>query len=380
MARRPAPVRVLLPEAMKAQVTRRLFLGGALGAGASFALAACAPGTTGGGGGGNGLNVYTWGEYDDPAVLKSFTSEFGPSITLDSYGSNQEMIAKISAAAGTSGYDITVPTHQYIAQMAELDLLEELDHSLLPNMKNIQASFLDQDFDPGNVFSVPKAWGSTGFAYDTTVIQRDLESWADFWDAAQKEASGSFSLAEDPNEIAYAFYLANGIDMNTEDEADIEAFRQFVTTAIAPHIQAFESYPSDAVAAGSRTLVHGWNGDLRQGIINNEDQERYRWVTPTEGLPTFIDNWCIVKGSKNVESAHEFINYVLDPEISLRELEYIGYNTAVEGIEEMAADTVRADIIFFNEEETASQQFSLLTTAEEAHVAVYDELRAAAGQ
>lgn len=374
------PVRILLPEAMTGPLSRRLFLGGTLGVSASLGLAACAPGTSGGGGGGGGLNIYTWGEYDDPAVLQAFTDQGGPAITVDSYGSNQEMIAKLSAANGTSGYDITVPTHPYIAQMAELNLLEELDKSLLPNFTNLQAAFVDQAFDPGNVFSVPKAWGSTGFAYDTTVISRELTSWADFWDATQNEASGSTSLTEDPNEIAYSYYLANGIDINTEAEGDIAAYREFILTNIAAHIQTFESYPSGAIAQSERVLVQGWNGDLRQGIINNADTERYRWVAPAEGMATFIDNWCIVRGSANVAAAHDFINYVLDPQVSLAELEYIGYNTAIEGIEALAADTVRADMIFFTPEETARQFFSALTTAEEAHVAIFNELRAAAGQ
>ncbi|PSL36946.1 spermidine/putrescine transport system substrate-binding protein [Labedella gwakjiensis] len=375
------PVRVLLPEAMAKGLSRRIFLGGALGLGVSATLAAC---STGGGGGSSsgGLNIYTWGEYDDPDVLKAFTADNGAAITIDSYGSNQEMISKLVTASGTSGYDLCVPTHQYIPQMAASNLLEELDHSKLPNMENLDPAYIDQEFDPGNKYSVPKDWGSTGFVYDTTIITRELTSWADFWDAAQNEASGKLSLLEDPGEIAYAYFLWKGIDPNTTDEGHLEEYRVFITETIAPHVQAFESYPSGTIAQNGRTLAHAWNGDARQGILNNADRERYRYVTPSEGGNLWQDNWAIVKGAPNADAAHEFINYVLDPEVSLQELVYIGYNTAVTGIEEMAADAgvEMPELIFFTDEQVDKLVFAQLTDAEQTIVSIYDELTAAAGQ
>lgn len=381
------PVRVLLPETMASAfskgLSRRALLGGALGLGVTATLAACSTGGGGGGGGSaNGLNIYTWGEYDDPAVLKDFTSEFGPSITIDSYGSNQEMISKLVTASGTSGYDLCVPTHQYIPQMAASNLLEELDHSKLPNMKNLDPAYIDQEFDPGNKYSVPKDWGSTGYVYDTTVITRELTTWADFWDAAQNEASGKLSLLEDPGEIAYAYFLANGIDPNTTDEGHLEDYRVFITETIASHVQAFESYPSGTIAQNGRVLAHAWNGDARQGILNNEDPARYKYVTPAEGGNLWQDNWAIVKGAPNADAAHEFINYVLDPEVSLQELVYIGYHTAVQGIEEAAteAGVEMPELIFFTPEQVDKLVFAKLTDAEQTIVSIYDELTAAAGQ
>lgn len=379
------PVRVLLPESManafSAGLSRRVFLGGALGLGVSATLAAC---STGGGSGGSasGLNIYTWGEYDAPEVLKDFTSEFGPSITIDSYGSNQEMISKLVTASGTSGYDLCVPTHQYIPQMAASDLLEELDHSKLPNMEFLDPAYIDQAFDPGNKYSVPKDFGTTGYVYDTTVITRELTSWADFFDAAQNEASGKMSLLEDPGEIAYAYFLANGIDPNTTDEGHLEDYRVFITESIAQHVQAFESYPSGTIAQNGRVLAHAWNGDGRQGILENADPTRYKYVTPTEGGNLWQDNWAIVKGAPNAEAAHEFINYVLDPEVSLQELLYIGYNTGVTGIEEMAAEAgvEMPELIFFTPEQVEKFVFAELTDAEQTIVSIYDELTAAAGQ
>lgn len=370
--------RVLLPGIMSRELSRRALIGGAIGVGITAALAAC---SSPGGSAASGLNLYTWGEYDDPDVLKTFTSDGGATITVDSYGSNQEMISKLVAANGTSGYDLCVPTHQFIPQMAASGLLLELDHSKLPNMKNLDPAYIDQEFDPGNTYSVPKDWGSTGFIYDTTAITRPLETWVDFWDAAQNEASGSFSLLEDPGEIAYSYFLANGIDPNTTDEGDLEAYREFITKTIAPHVQAFESYPSGTVAQNGRILAQAWNGDGRQGILNNPDPSRYRYVTPTEGGNLWQDNWAIVKGAPNADAAHEFINYILDAKVSLTELEYIGYHTAVKDIEETAraAGVELPELIFFTPEQVDKLVYAQLTDAEETLVSIYDELTAAAG-
>ena len=94
--------------------------------------------------------------------------------------------------------------------MATGGLLTELDHSKLPNMKNLTPKVVNTSFDPGNKYSVCKDWGSTGYVYDTTVVKRDLKSWADFLDCAQKEASGSMSLLEDQGEVAFTYFWANG--------------------------------------------------------------------------------------------------------------------------------------------------------------------------
>ena len=376
-------VRLLLPASMTGHVSRRLFLGGLLGAGATAALAACSTGSGSGGSGGAGeLNIYTWGEYDDPDVLSAFTAEAGPKITIDSYGSNQEMIAKLVAAAGTSGYDICLPTHQYIPQMAASDLLEELDLDKIPNFSNVDPAYIDQAFDPGNRYSVPKAWGSTGYAYDTTAVQRELTSWADFWEVAQNEASGSLSLLEDPNEIAYAYFFANGIDPRTTDEGHLEEYRKFVVEKIAPHVQTFESYPGASISGNARVLAQAFNGDARAGILENEDPTRWRYVTPSEGGNLWQDNWVIVKGAPNVDAAHEFINYVLDPEVSLKELLYIGYHTGLKDIEQAAVDAGAElpELIFFTPEQTEKLVFAELNEAEQVYVDIYDELTASAGQ
>ncbi|WP_213815713.1 PotD/PotF family extracellular solute-binding protein [Glaciihabitans sp. dw_435] len=376
----PQNIRILLPEALKNSLSRRTVLGGAAAVGIAAFLAACAsPG--GGGSAGGALNIYTWGEYDDPKVLSAYTKSKGPTITLDSYGSNAEMISKLSAAKGTTGYDICVPTHSSVKQMATAGLLTELDLTKLPNMKNLNAGVVDTPFDPGNKYSVCKDWGSTGYVYDTTVIKRELTSWADFLDAAQNEASGSFSLLEDQGEVAFTYFYANGIDPNTTNKADVEAYRKFVLAKIAPHVQTFESSTNASISTSARALIHCWNGDARLGLLTNKEPDRYKWVWPTEGANLWQDNWAIVKGAPHEDAAYQFINYVLDPTVSLKELTYVGYNTGIEGIEAAAtaAGVERTDLIFISDEIMSKLVYSQMTSMDGTIISIYDELKAAAG-
>ena len=194
------PVRILAnaqaAPRVRAELTRRSFLA-TLGAfAATGALAACAGPARQTRAGVDGepiedkLLMYTWGEYDDPEVLDEFRQEFNVNFIVDSYGSNEELISKLVGSRGTSGYDIVVPTGGYIGAMAEHGLIQPLDHSLIPNLKNVQPELMNQPWDPDNTYSVVKTWGTTGFVYDTTKISRELKDWNDFFDCAMNEASG----------------------------------------------------------------------------------------------------------------------------------------------------------------------------------------------
>ncbi|WP_156460838.1 extracellular solute-binding protein, partial [Sphingomonas sp. Leaf339] len=132
----------------------------------------------------------------------------------------------------------------------------------------------------------------------------------------------------------------------------------------------------------ARTLMHAWNGDARLGILSNPDPERYRFVWPSEGANLWQDNWAIVEGAENEDAAYAFIDYVLDPEASLKELTYIGYNTGVEGIEEAAtaAGVERPDLIFIDDERMSKLVYSQMTTATQDVIAIFDEIKAKAGQ
>ena len=382
-------VRLLTTRATASQITRRRFLLAAMAAGIAPGLLACGDSETSASGGGSSaggmddqLNMYTWGEYDDPAVLEGFTSEVGPRLQIDTYGSNEEMIAKLVAAKGTSGYDLIVPTGTFLPQMVANDLVEELDLSRIPNFKNVQSEFTDQAWDPGNQHSICKDWGTTGYVYDTTVIERDLTSWADFLDAAQNEAAGRTTVLDDPKEVLGIALFAEGVDVNTTDEAELDRGEQMLIEQLAPNVTAFESFVGGgAMGEGTNVLLQAWNGDARQGILAEGDSGRWQWVVPSEGSNIWMDNWVIVKGAEHQEAAYAFIDYVLQPDVSLAELAYHGYHTGVKDIEPAAkeAGLERLDMVFFDEAQLGRLVAMVPNEAQERVVAILGSLKAAAG-
>lgn len=371
------------------ELNRRRFLSFAAAAGATGFLAACSTGGTQaapvatGGPLESKLSMYTWGDYDAPDVLEAFTSELGPKITLSSFNSNEEMISKLVAAKGTSGFDIVVPTGTFIPQMVENGLLQKLNHDLIPNLEHMDAAFVGRAWDPENDYSICKAWGTTGFVYDKTVITRELKDWNDFLDAAQNEASGKTSLLDDPAELTGLYFWANGIDWNTTDPAELDAAEDYLVNALAPHVSAFDSYPGGAaIPQATHALLQAWNGDARIGILESGDPDRWQWVLGSPDTEIWMDNWAIPTGAPNPEAAHAFINYVLDPENSLAELDYIGYHTGVAGIEEaaQAAELPMLDLVFFTPEQIETMNEGAVTEAQARIVEIWNATKAAAGE
>ena len=387
MARKQDTTRILVPRTTASRLaqslSRRRFLGLAAGtaAGAAF-LAACGSsddeGSGGGGGGGGSINLYTWAEYDDPDVISGWGN-----VTTDIYDSNEEAIQKLAASKGSSGYDVVVPTGSFIPQMVQNGLLEELDLDRIPNFENIDPLYASQPFDPGNKYSVPKDWGSTGWIYDNTVLTTPIETWQDLIDAAMGPASGNMSMLDAPAYQTGVYFWANGIDWNTENEDDLDKAEDFMVNEFATHIKAFDSYPGINLTQGNYALSQVWNGDARAGLLAVEDAgddpSKYTWGLGAPQTELWMDNWTIVKGANNLDAAYDFINYILEPENSAKELEYHGYHTAVKGIEEQMADTKYPEIIFFSPEQVKTMSTQEINSAQDRQVDIYNKVKAAAG-
>ncbi|MDL9978551.1 polyamine ABC transporter substrate-binding protein [Microbacterium sp. ASV49] len=371
------------------ELTRRGFLVGAGAAGLATLLAACTPGGSGlpnpaasGGKLEGSLSMYSWGDYDSPDVLKAYQKKFGQKLTVSSFGSNEEMVAKLVAARGTSGYDIVVPTGSFIAPMAEHKLLQKLDHALIPNLAHMDPEFLGRSWDPHNDYSICKAWGTTGFIYDTTKIHRELKTWSDFVDAAQKEASGSTSVLDDPAELTGIYFWGHGIDWNTTNKKELDDAETYLLKQLAPHVATFDSNPGGSgVPQSTQALFQIWNGDARQGILNSKQPEKWKWVLGSPATELWMDNWALAANAPHPEAAHAFLNFCLTPENQLSNVDYIGYHTGAKDIEKSAQDAQMPllDMVFFTPEQLGTMHDGKLTSAQDRLVEIYDKMKAVAG-
>ena len=328
-------------------VGRRAVLAGLAG-GVALGLAGCRDGsatatataTTAGRAPAAPLQLLSWEDYDAPENLTSFDG--APWVQVEAYASNEEMVTKLLDPGRRGTYDVIVPTDTFVADLAGAGLLLPLDRSKLKNFANLDPAYLGRDFDPENRFSVPKNSGTTGFVYDTTVIRRELTSWADFLDAAQHEASGRTSLLDDPVEIGGAVLAARGVDPNSTDMRELAALRPYLVDVLGPHVAAFETNVGTGAIAQSRyALSQCYNGDARLGLLESPDPGKWRFVYPTPTANVWMDNWCILAEAAQPDVAHAFIDHMLGREASAAEVQYHGYDTCLRGVR---ADVERAGL------------------------------------
>ena len=395
MSEQHEPIKILAPpqaaERISQRFSRRRFMAGAAGAAAlgSGLLSACgdsgSESDTSAAPAGeveDALNMFTWGEYNSPAVIKDFEKQESLDFSLDSYDSNEQLIAKLTNAQGTSGYDIIVPTGPFIPALVENDLVQELDLSRLKNFGNLEEQYKNQEWDPDNKHSICKDWGTTGYAYDTTKIDVEMSTWQDFLDVAMNQASGNVSVLASPDNAVGLWLWANDINWMTEDTAQLDQCEDFLVNEMAPHIKAFVSYPGGGdMQNGNFALVHVWNGDARQGILGSDDPNQWKWVFPGPRTEIWMDNYCIPTGAPHPNAAYAWMDYLLQPEVSLKELEYIGYNTGVKDIEPLAKDggVERLDMIFFSPEQVATMEPGILNSAQDRRVEIFQKFKSAAG-
>lgn len=276
------------------------------------------------------LYFYNWSDYIDPAILDQFKAEYGVEVVVDTYDSNEDMLAKVRA--GNSGYDIVVPSDYAVQIMVAEGLAAPIDKSLLTNLVHIDPNLLDQYFDKGNVYSVPYMYGITGIAYNTKFFPNGIDSWAAIFEPDQiAQFAGKFSMLDDARETPGAALRYIGQSLNSADPAALERVKEILLTQ-KQYLAAYNSSDVNRkLASEEYVMAHSWSGTAMQARNGLGDEfsgnPNIAFVIPKEGGMIWMDNLAILKDSPNAYTAHVFINFLMRPEIAAQNAEYVGYLT-----------------------------------------------------
>ena len=273
------------------------------------------------------LKIFTWSEYmDEENMPKDFEAATGIKVHLDMYESNEEMMAKLQAG-GLGQYDLIIPSDYIMPSLINLGLLTPLDHSKIPNLKNLGHKFQSATFDPGNKYSVGWQWGTVGLMYNKAKLKEsDVTSWAILFDPDKK--IGPFYLVDSVREMLGIALSYLGYDFNSANPKELkEASDLLIATKKRAACLGFRGGVGgkNDVVSGVADAAIVYNGDAIQSV--SQDPEKFGFTVPKEGSEIWLDSMCIPAKAPNVEAAHKWINWVLDPKVGAALSNYNQYAT-----------------------------------------------------
>jgi spermidine/putrescine transport system substrate-binding protein len=274
------------------------------------------------------LSVYHWFEYMPQELVDKFTAETGIEVTIDTYDSNEAMLASLKA--GRMGqYDVAVPGDYMVEIMAGEGLLDSFEPAELPNFANIQDQWVDVPFDPGRRHSIPYQWGSTAFSVNRDVYTGDINS-TDIIFNPPEELRGRINVLDSQGEVLALASLHMGIPQCTSDRDQLRALNDMLLEAKA-HWASFGSDTAKDV------LV---SGDAAAGMIYNgfsakarEEGANVEYAYPRQGYIAWMDNVVLLRDAPNRDAALKFMNFLLEPENAAAVTNYAQYTAGVEGVE-----------------------------------------------
>jgi spermidine/putrescine transport system substrate-binding protein len=279
----------------------------ALGLGASGAQAA------------ERLNLYNWTVYIDPAVIEDFQKETGIQVTLDNYGTNEEMLAKLQA--GASGYDIVFPSVFMQDIMTRLGLLKSAELKTLKGYGNLDQSFFIAETDKNHDFCLPYNAGTTGLMYNKALTKDyDVASWQIVFDPPPA-LRGKIAMLDDVRETIGAALVYNGFSFNSTDPKELAKARDTIAKAKPYWAAMLTDGIGDKVINGDFAVAHWWSGSAAQSVSTKPDAVAY--AIPKEGANGFQEDMCLLSKAKNVGPARKFMEYMMRPEVAAKNTNWL---------------------------------------------------------
>ena len=317
------------------------------------------------------LQLFNWGNYTSPEMLAKFEAETGIKVTVTDYDSNDAALAKIEA--GGHGFDLVVPTHQYVQIFVEKGLIVPLDLAKIPNHGNIAPEWMNVDWDPARAYTIPWQWGTTGIAVDTAIYKGDINT-SDIFLNVPPELAGKINVVPEMNDIVNLAVMWAGGEPCSEDKEVLKKARDALLAA-KPNWIAMDYGATEKMSGGDWAASVNWNGSTMRVRLA---LPTVAYGYPKEGYPVWMDSVALLKDAQNVEEAYKFLNFITLPENAGMISAFARYANGIAGSEAfMPEDMKTAPEVVIPEEHRAAGVFipTCSVASQEYMTAIWTELQ-----
>ncbi len=315
------------------------------------------------------VNVYNWSDYIDQSIIEDFTKETGIKVVYDVFDSNEILETKL--LAGGSGYDVVVPTSNFLVRQIEAGVYQKLDKSKLPNIVNMWDVVTSRvaKYDPDNAYSINWMWGTVGLGYNEKKVQEALgvdkiDSWDVFFNPEKlsKLADCGVYVLDSPSDIVPITLKYLGLDPESRSPEDFAKVEETLLK-IRPYIRKFHSSEYiNALANGDICLAVGWSGDVFQARDRAAEADQgvvVDYVVPKEGTEMWFDQMAIPADAPHVAEAHEFLNFIMKPEEAAKATNYVFFPNGNKASQQFIDKEIIDDKAIYPDEETLAKLFTV---------------------
>ncbi|HYE50285.1 MAG TPA: polyamine ABC transporter substrate-binding protein [Azospirillaceae bacterium] len=312
------------------------------------------------------VNIYNWTDYIGETTLQDFQKATGIAPKYDVYTDLETLEAKL--LTGNSGYDVVVPTAEpTLRKLIQAKAVQKLDKSKIPNLKNLDPQLMARvaESDPGNAHGAIYQWGTVGIGYNADKVKAALgtdkiDSWKQVFDPANaaKLASCGIVMLDSPTDILPSMFHYLGLNVNSENAEDLKKV-EAALLAIRPHVKTFVPSVIDPLAGGDACVAIGYSGDVFQAQAKAAEGTKIEYSVPKEGAQLWFDVMAIPAGAPNVEAAHAYINYILEPKVMAGITNFVSYANAVPGSLEFVNEEIKTNPEIYPPKELAEKLFTV---------------------
>jgi len=267
---------------------------------------------------GKKLFVYNWAYYIPNEVIEEFQKTTGITVIYDVYSSNEEMYAKLKA--GATGYDVVFPSDDIIPLMIQEEMLEKLDHSLIPNLQNVDKNIIEKaHYDKGLQYTVPYVLGATGIAVNKKYVKNYPKDFSIF---ERSDLKGKMSLLDEMKEVLGSALLMLNYPMNSVHPEELAKAKALVLK-YKKNILKFdaESY-GKGFATGEYWVSQGYAENIMEELDDNMKND-VEFFIPQKGCQMYVDSITILKSAPNKENAYKFINFIHKPQVFAKIMDFV---------------------------------------------------------